>query len=108
MFGITPIISSDRLIIVGYLTTDMDAINSTYKIAVSEITGSQCPSIASDSNWIRMNVPHWSTVLLPGSYPPVIAGGHIQGVPREDIMMYDSSSQSWRKVASLSFARCIL
>ena len=50
---------------------------------------------------------HFKTATVPYSNPPVIVGGGSRDgpIPTSDIMLYDASKKSWRKVDSLTRAR---
>ena len=107
MWGFTPTISDDHLIIVGYYGADMSHYNGAYKIPVANITASidQQHSSNTPTKWIKLTVTnHWYTALVPSSSPPVVIGGH-DTIPTADIKMYDNSNKSWKKIGSLSSAR---
>ena len=107
MYAFTPIIADDHLIIVGYHDADLMPNCSAYKIPVTSITKSEKNS-GTPTKWITMtNATQWSTALVPSSYPPVVVGGDDESgiVPTSDIAMYDDSSKSWKKIASLTSAR---
>ena len=102
----TPTVTDDHLLIVGYTDATMSGSSSAFKIPVKDITKSgdqwQTPT-----KWITMTeATHWCTILVPNSSPPVAVGGDDQNdAPTSDIKMYDYSSKSWKKVASLSSGR---
>ena len=112
MYGFTPTISDDHLLIVGYCGADMKSYKGAYKIPVASITASIDQQQNSDTptKWTKLTgADHWLTSLVPSSSPPVIVGGkeHVNdgGMPTADIKMYDNSNKSWKKVGSLSSAR---
>ena len=111
-----PIISSGNLLIVGYINADMKRPNSSCKIAVNDIIRSadqlqQLPTGDTRAKWnIIANATHWFTTLVPNSSPPAVAGGQDKNgiTTTSNIEMYDDSSKSWKKIASLSSARSVV
>ena len=112
MFGFTPIISDDYLVIVGYHGADSSRYKSAYKIPAVDITD-QRHKYDLPIRWIKLtDATHWYTSLIPNSCPPVIVGGedssggeNSTNIPTADIRMYDNSNNSWKKVGSLSSPR---
>ena len=80
-----------------------------YQLTIDSIISSigQPPTSGQSNNWNTLpNAPHYSTALLPQSYPPVIIGGcDIQGVPTSDVAILDITKNTWNRVASLSTPR---
>jgi len=108
MYGFTPTISDDHLLIVGYSGADFKVYNGAYKIPVANITTSIDQQHNSDTltKWTQLTgADHWATALVPSSSPPVIVGGMDTIGTTKDIKLYDSSKKSWKKIGSLSFAR---
>jgi len=114
MWNFTPTIADDHLVIVGYHTANMQCCKSAYKIPVTNITNScNYQSDAEDQSndasegWITMSeATHWATSLVTGISQIVVIGGENEdGETTEDVNIYDFSSNSWRKIASLSPAR---
>ena len=118
MWGFTPIVSDDHLLIVSY-GGDLKHDNGTYKIPITNITISSDQQHNSDTpslwtpikklfyKWTQLTAAdHWYTALVPSSSPPVLVGGHnITGTSTADIKMYDNFNKSWKKIGSLSSAR---
>ena len=107
MYGFTPTISDDHLIIVGYSVPN-GRYNGAYKIPVANITSSIDQQHNSDTptKWIKLiEADHFYTPLVLSSSPPVVVGGQYDGMPTADIKMYDNSKKSWKKIGSLSSAR---
>ena len=108
MYGFTPTISDDHLLIVGYCYTN-GASKRAYKIPVANITASIDQQHNSDTptKWTELTAAdHFYTALVPSSSPPVVVGGHDTTYkPTADIKMYDNSNKSWKKIGSLSSAR---
>ena len=110
MYGFTPIVSNDHLLIVGYYGADKKCYNGSYKIPVATILASIDQQHNSDTptKWTKLTAAdHWSTVLVPSSFPPMVVGGEDTKAKTTtaDIKMYDNSNKSWKKIGSLSFAR---
>ena len=110
MFGFTPIVYDDYLLIVSYYGADMRSYNGVHKIPVANIAASGDQQHKSDTptKWTELTiVDHWCTTLLPSSSPPVVVGGNNTAgtIPTADIKMYDNSNKSWKKIGSLSSAR---
>ena len=102
-------ISHNQLYIVGHYLPNGDVTSTAYQLPINSIISSigQPPTSGLSDNWNTLRyAPHYSTVLLPQSYPPVIIGGHdIQGVPTSDLAILDLTKNTWNKVASLSTPR---
>ena len=108
MWGFTPIISDDYLLIVEYSDANMKRYKSAFKIPVANITASIDQQQNSDTpiKWTELTAAdHWCTALVPSSSPPVVVGGEDIGTTTADIKMYDNSNKSWKKIGSLSSAR---
>ena len=110
MYGFTPTISDDHLIIVGYYGADLKGYNGAYKIPVAHMRSSIDQQHNSDTptKWIELTAAdHWYTALVHSSSPPVVVGGEdtTGTIPIADIKMYDNSNKSWKKIGSLSSAR---
>ena len=103
MWNIKPTISGDDIIIVG-CESDLH-YNIHYQIATEEIISfNQSPSTSATCNqWKKKSpAPYFNTATVPYTYPPVIIGGSVKGVPTSDVSLYDSSKNAWRKVDSLT------
>ena len=110
MYGFTPTISDDHLLIVGYHDSDRRIYNGACKIPVANITASINRQHNSNrpTKWTELTAAdHWWTSLVPSSFPPVVVGGidSTGTIPTADIKMYDNSNKSWKKIGSLSSAR---
>ena len=108
MWNISLTISHDQLYIVGYTSTSDDRYSTAYHILVDPIISSiaQPPTSGQSVDWNKLpNAPHYNTALLPHSYPPVIIGGSIQGIPTSDVAILDIMKNKWNRLASLSTAR---
>ena len=108
MWSIKPTISGDDITIVGYATATGQN-NGHYQIAIEKMISlfNQSPSTSATSNqWKKKSpAPHYYTVTVPYTYPPVIIGGSVIGVPTSDVSLYDSYKNAWKKVDSLTRAR---
>ena len=112
MYAITPIVSDDYLLIVGYysLKTKDNCSCSAYKIPVAAIISSidQQHSNDTPTKWTELTrADHYKTAIVPSSSPPVVVGGEgtTGTIPTADIKMYDNSNKLWKKIGSLSSAR---
>ena len=113
MYAFTPIVSDNHLLIVGHYGTDKLCYTSAYKIPVPTITLSVDQQHNSDTltKWTKLTAAdHWDTTLVPSSSPPVVVRGRDHSdkgrTSTADIKMYDISNKSWRKIGTLSSARC--
>ena len=110
MFGFMPTIYCDHLFIVNYIGANVNVCNDAYKIPVVNIIASIDTQDNSDTpiNWIKLTaIKPYRTALVPSSSPPVVVGGKdTTYTATADIKMYDNSNKSWRKIGSLSSARC--
>ena len=110
MWGIIPNISGNNIIIVGYSTVG-GLYNKYYQITTDEIISSfdqLLSNVAVSIDWNKRSPPtHGRTATVPYSNPPVMVGGgdQVGTIPTSDIMLYDASKKSWRKVDSLTSAR---
>ena len=110
MWGFTPIVSDDHLLIAGYHGANLNSYYGAYKISVDNITASDDQQHNRDTStkWTKLTaVDHWCTALVASSSPPVVVGGRdtTGTIPTADIKMYDNSNKSWKKIGSLSSAR---
>ena len=110
MWAFSPIVSNDELYIVGYIGGEGNrAHRAAYKIPVISITSSLEQKHQGANKWT--NLPpssYYYITLVPNSSPPVFVGGDHedkQGVQSSNVSMYDSFSNSWRYVDSLSSPR---
>ena len=115
MYGFTPIVYDDHLLIVGYYSKDKVVYNGVYKIPVAIITMSihKAPNSDTPTKWTELTAAdHWHTALVPSSSPPVVVGGEDNsdkgGTSTADIKMYDNCSKSCKKIGSLSSARSLV
>ena len=107
MWAFSPIISDNEFYIVGYIGGGRNrAHKEAYKIPVISITSSLELKHLVTKDWINLpSSPYYYNTLVPNSSPPVFVGGdhEIQhGAQSSNVSMYDSSSNSWRYVDSLS------
>ena len=106
MYGFTPTIIDDCLLIGSFYP--YEACKQFYKIPVANITTPNHNSDAS-TKWTELTTPnhdHFFTNLVPNTSPPVVVGGQDATGTTADIKMYDNSNKSWKKIGSLSSARC--
>ena len=107
MWGISLTTSCDQLYIVGY-TSGGTRFTKAYQIPVDSIISSadHSPTSGQSVQWATLpSAPHCNTALLPHSYPLMIIGGSIQGVPTSDVAILDITKNKWDRLASLHTAR---
>ena len=104
MWAIFPTISDNKIIIVGY-SSDL-RYNGVYQLPVDIITSSTTTS-NQPVQWMELpSAPHYETITIPNSHPPVIMGGNdLQDVLTSDVAMLDESTNKWNTVSSLSSPR---
>ena len=113
MWAIRPTISGDNVIIVGY-STATGCSNGCYQIPTEELILSFDQSLSPGAvpvQWKELSAAtHYYTTTIPYSNPPVIIGGRNRsnqgGAPTSDVSLYDIHKNSWKKVDSLTNARC--
>ena len=106
MWDISLTTSHDQLYIVGY--TSGGRYSKAYQIPVDSIISStdHSPTSGRSVEWATLpSAPHYNTALLPHSYPLVIMGGSIQGVPTSDVAILNVMKNKWDRLASLSSLR---
>ena len=105
MWSIFPTISDNKIIIVGY-SKSTSRTNGVYQLPVDIITSSTTTS-NQPVQWMELpSAPHYGTITIPNSHPPVIMGGcDFQKVPTSDVAMLDESTNKWNTVSSLSSPR---
>ena len=107
MFAVSLTISHDQLYIVACQTSD-NRYSTAYQLPVASIITStaQAPTSGQSGDWNKLpNAPHYNTALLPHSYPPVIIGGSIKGVPTSDVAILDITKNRWNRLTTLPKAR---
>ena len=118
IYGFTPTISDDYVLIVGYYGTERLSCygkeklsyNGAYKIPLARVIASidQVDKNDTPTKWIELTVTdHWRTAIIPSCSPPIIVGGDDKtGTTTSDIKMYDNTNRSWKTIAALPSARC--
>ena len=104
---VTPTISDDHLLIVGYCDNSIQTQGDAYKIPVANVTA-PINQKHNNTKWTKLTTADCCyTAPIPGSSPPVVVGGEdtTGTIPTADIKMYDNSNKSWKKIGSLSSAR---
>ena len=110
MWNIFPTISDNKIVIVG-CGISTGRTNTVYQLPVDIITSSTTSQATSNQpvQWTELpSAPHYNTITIPNSHPPVIMGGNyldLQGVPTSDVAMLDESTNKWNTVPSLSSPR---
>ena len=106
MWGPSATISKNQLWIVGYNNDNSGSLNiieqrtdETYWIQADDILSSQRTIWTS----LPRSSPYYSSTVVPNHYPVIMVGGDTSDTRTVDAMlMFDSSSDSWNQVASLS------
>ena len=86
-------------------------VPTQYQLTTSHVKDQEsCNTSATPAEWDTMTpIAHYDTALVPSLSPSVVVGGRVHSssgaIATSDIKMYDESSKSWRKVASLPSAR---
>ena len=112
MFSIKPTISGENAVIVGYSHAG-GRNNGHYQIRVEEMISSLDQPLSTgavSTQWKELSpATHYNTATVPYSNPPVIIGGRSHSkegaVVTSDIMLYDASKNSLRKVNSMTSVR---
>ena len=107
MFNLQLTISNDAVFIVGYTDVNFYFNKYVYELPVAVIMNSGEQQYAS-TRWVeRDETTHWYTSLVTGlSSSVIVVGGYdAMFTVTEDIKMYDRSTQKWKKIDSLPFAR---
>lgn len=108
MWNIKPVVSGDNIVIVGYSVEERR--NECCQIPVETIISPLHQPFFSVTKWkIMLPAARYETTAVPYSNPPVIIGGISRtyggSFLTSDIILYDESKNSWRKVDSLASAR---
>ena len=100
-------ISDDNVFIVGYVNAKMNHNKHVYELPVTVITNSADQQCAS-TRWVELGeTTHWDSSVVTGLSSLTVAGGYdATYTVTQDIKTYDRSTQQWKKIDSLSFARC--
>ena len=106
MCDISATISKNSLIIAGYEGADGKRYNGVFITTMDDIID-HSSSTEGTSKWRKLaSTPYWNTTIVPCATPAVIVGWSIQGSTFDDIMAYDDSTNSWRRVSSLPIKCC--
>ena len=106
MYGFTPTVSDDHLLIVGYAGADRNRYRDACMIPVADIVASDYRQ-ATVTEWTNLTVAtHCGTTLVPNSSPPMIVGGEdSNNATTANIKVYDYPSKSWKNSNLLRSAR---
>ena len=108
MFELQLTVSNDHLFVVGYSNVNKVYNKCVYKLPVTLITDSTDQQQCASTRWVELTqTTHWYPSLVTGlSSIMVFSGFDATNTVTADIMMYDSSTEKWKKINSLlSFAR---
>ena len=100
-------VCNDTVFVVGYFDARFELTKLVYELPVAVITNSADQQCAS-TRWVELGETiHWRSSVVTGlSLLTVVGGYKAINETKEDIMMYDKSTQKWKKIDLLSFARC--
>ena len=107
MYALQFTVSNDHLFVVGYNGADWYPDNHAYKLPVALITNPAKQLQYVSTKWIELaQTTHRVSSLASSSSPLIVLGGcNTSGATTADIQMYDTSTEKWKKIDSLSFAR---
>ena len=108
MYELKLAISNNTIFVVGHINADIFFDKHIYELPVAVITNSADQHCTS-TRWVELGeTAHWHSCLVTGHglSPLMVVGGYDATDTTEDIMMYNISTQDWKKIDSLSFARC--
>ena len=96
----------DHLYVVGYIGANGYFDNHVYKLPVTLLTNSANQVWRTSTRWIEFpqNASLHSSLVI-GLSSLLVVGGHDTSMTA-DIKMYDRNLEKWRKIDSLSYARC--
>ena len=98
--------SNDHLFIIGYVTTNSCPSKQVYKLPIALITNSADQLQCANTRWVELaQTTHWGSSLVTGLSPVTVVGGCDTTGTTADIKMYDGTTEKWKKIDSLSFAR---
>ena len=100
-------VCNDTVFVVGYFDARFELTKLVYELPVAVITNSADQECAS-TRWIELGeTTHWDSSVVTGLSSLTVAGGYdATYTVTQDIKTYDRSTQQWKKIDSLSFARC--
>ena len=100
-------VSNDTVFVVGNFDANLQCDKRVYKLPVAVITNSADQQQCASTSWVELGeTTYWSSSVVTGLSPLIVAGGFdATDTTTKDIKMYDKSTQKWKKIDSLSFAR---
>ena len=107
MYSLQLTVCNDRIFVVGYSNADMYYDRHVYELPVTVIINSVDQQCAS-TRWVGLGeTTYWCSCLINGLFPLTVVGGSdVTHATTADINMYDRITGKWKKIDSLSFARC--
>ena len=108
MYELQLTVSNEYLFTVGYTNVNRDYDKHVYKLPVILITNSTDRQQRASTGWVELTQStHWYPSVVTGLSSIVVVGGlDPKHTTTADIIMYDNSTGKWKKIDSLSFARC--
>ena len=106
MCGFQLTVANDHLFVVGYTNASWEYDKHVYKLPVTLITNPAHQQQCTFTRWVELTqTTHWGSSLVTGLSSLIVVGGLEAHTATADIMMYDNSTEKWKKIDSLSFAR---
>ena len=98
-------VCNDNIFVVGYVSTHCNFNKHVYELPVVVITNSADQQCAS-TRWVELGeTTHLQSSVVTGLSSLMVVGGFDQEGTTEDIKIFENSTQKWKKIDSLSFAR---
>lgn len=108
MYGVPATICGKSFTIVGYGDAENKRSRATFTISVDELISQQqsqqsLTGSTGKDKWHQMTAaPYWKTALISNTSTPIIIGGSDKEENTiNDIILYDDTNNSWKKVSSL-------
>ena len=96
----------NHLFIVGYINADNHFDKHVYELPVGVITNLADQLKCVSTRWVKLaGVTKEHASLVTGLSSLIVVGGYDATVATADMKMYDRTSEKWKKIDSLSFAR---
>ena len=107
MYELQLTICNDHLFVVGYINANLNVDKRVYKLPVTLITDSADQEQRASTRWVELTqTTHRFPSLVTGLSSLIVVGGiDATHTTTADIMMYDRSTEKWKKISSLSLAR---
>ena len=95
-------VSNNHLFVVGYANVNLNYDSHVYKLSVTLITNSTDQKQCAFTGWVELTqTSHWYPSLVTSLSSILVVGGLDAAHTTADIMMYDNSTEKWKKIDSL-------